>query len=301
MLKIVLLLACLLVPSLAHATLFFDDEMESTVSGEFYFSDYYVAGTYAIDTSVKFSGTASKRVRFFRPGGALETCDVNQEQFNSGLQCGGEVGRSFTPSAEVYTRVMFMQSGSSTPLTAPTSNCLTSVVGGLCPFKSSTVSSTKMTKRQSAVNSAFTENNIRSWWQEGKNGGTAFMLSAEHVPTWNGTTDTPFANINLQSNRWYCIETHEKVNTGGLANGIGQAWVDGVEVLNRTNITWERAPSAATPGNYLWNQVALMRQNGLGYFWYDRFAAGTQRIGCIGSPPPVDTTNPNPPTNLTAQ
>jgi hypothetical protein len=288
----------------AQAAVFWDDEMEGTTSGEFYFQTYYDQGTYLIDTSVKFSGTASKRVRFFRPGGAVETCDVTQAEFNAGQQCGGEVGRSFTASADVYTRSYFMMSGSSTPLTAPAANCLTGAPTdalGNCLFKSSTLSSTKMQKRQSAVNSAFTEQNIRGWWQIGKTGGTNFMMSTEHVPTYNSTTDVPFANIQLQSNRWYCIETHEKVNTGGLANGIAQAWVDGVEVLNRTTVTWQRAPSSATPGNYLWNQLALMRQNGLGYFWWDRVAAGDARIGCLGTPSPTDITNPNPPTNFQAQ
>lgn len=302
--RIVLCLLFALLPIPAQATVFWDDEMEGTVAGEFYFAQYYIDGTYAIDTTVKFSGSGSKRVRLFRPGAALETCDVNQTQFNSGQQCGGEVGRSFNPSTDVYTRAYFMMSGSSTPLTAPTANCVTGAptdAQGKCIFKSSTVSSTKMTKRQSAVNGAFAEQAIRAWWQIGKNGGTSFLLSAEHVPTYNSTTDVPFSSINLQSNRWYCIETHEKVNTGGLANGVGQAWVDGVEVLNRSTITWERAPSASTPGNYLWNQVALMRQNGLGYLWWDRYAVGDTRIGCVGTITPGDTTKPNPPTNLTAQ
>ena len=39
-------------------------------------------------------------------------------------------------------------------------------------------------------------------------------------------------HLSLQDNRWYCIETHEQMNTPGVANGISEAWVDGVKVAH---------------------------------------------------------------------
>mgnify|MGYP001596133065 CR=1 FL=1 len=290
MLALIVLLMVMFV-SPAHATIFWDDEMETgSVMGEnsFLTGTLIPAGSYTIDTNTKYSGTGSIRINF------QLACDIPGPSLAG--QCGGSLTRTFTDQASIWKRVYFMMSGSSTPLTAPSSNCITTN----CLFSASRLSSTKMLQGQSLDNSAFAEKNIRHWWQIGKVGGKNFINSQEHVPTYNQTTDE-FTSITLQDNRWYCIETHEVVNTAGVANGIAQAWVDGVQVLNDTNVLWQRAASATAPGNFLWHQFQIIRQNGAGYFWWDRLAAADARIGCIGTPPPVDTTNPNPPTNFTAQ
>ncbi|MEK6772897.1 MAG: hypothetical protein AABY64_03060 [Bdellovibrionota bacterium] len=298
-----------LVPIFSHAGVFWDDEMESTISGQFYYEDFFPS-VYTHDTTVKISGKASTRVNF------PSNCDVTQAEFKSGKQCGGSVSRSFPNTKEVYKRVYFMMSGSTTPLTNPTANCLSDSprdAQNRCLFRASHMSSTKVIKGQSLV-LPFDENNIRHWWNIGSgngtkgSGGTNLRLSAEHVPTYFSTTDQPLSSISLQSNKWYCIETQEKVNSleNGVAqdDGIGRAWVDGVQVLNRTDIIWRRSPKSTSPNSvaseYLWNEFSLMRQNGAGYFWFDRFAAGDTRIGCIGSgadPTPVLPT-PLPPKNL---
>lgn len=287
-----LMVLCL--PTLSQAQLTdetWDDELESgntDFSAAYMVSTMIPQGTMAYDTATKFSGSGSLRVNF------PLACDVTSLTG----QCGGSITRTFLPRAEVYKRVHFMMSGSITPLTAPNANCITAN----CLFKTSGLSSTKMIQGASQDQGAFTEKNIRHWWQQGKNGGKTFILSAEHVPTYVSTTDVPFSSHNFVDNRWYCIETRERVNTPGVANGIGQAWIDGVQVLNRTDIMWQRAANGTvSPGNFLWSQFQFVRQNGAGYFWFDRIAVKSTRIGCVGNPSPTDTTAPTPPTSLTAQ
>ena len=269
LLFLVMMTALSLAPMLSHAAVFWDDEMEST-SSPFYYAPHFANGIYAFDTNVKMSGTASIRVNF------PLACDVTGSLVG---QCGGSVGRSFPESASVYKRVYFRMSGS----TAQGATIQTP--SGL--FQSSAASYTKMLKGQSIHNTELTtESTIRHWWQIGCCGSKALNISAEYTPTW-GRTQNHFTSITLQDNRWYCIETHEVVNTPGVANGIAEAWVDGVKVLTKTDIIWQRAGS-----NFLWREFALMRQNGAGNFWWDRFAAGNTRIGCSGSGGQADTTPP---------
>ncbi len=100
------------------------------------------------------------------------------------------------------------------------------------------------------------------------------------------------APLTLENDRWYCIETHEVMNTPGVADGISEAWVDGVKVITNTDVGWQRA------GSDLSGMNSLFRQNGAGNFWWDRFAAGNTRIGCLGATSATDTTRPAPPQGL---
>lgn len=261
----------------AHAVVFWDDEMDGPSSG-FYYAPNFAANNmvYAFDATVKISGTASIRVNF------PLACDIPPGQGTTG-QCGGSLTRTFPDTASVYKRAYFRMSGSG-PNPTPS---------GL--FQASALSHTKMLKGQSLSIAGASENNIRHWWEIGCCGAKTFNISAEHVPTYFSTTNF-FSSIVLQDNRWYCIETHEVVNTPGVANGVAEAWVDGVKVLTRTDIIWQRAGS-----NFLWHEFSLMRQNGAGNFWWDRLAAGDTRIGCIGSNPGGDTTAPATPAGWTVQ
>ena len=272
LLFLVMMTTLSLVPMLSHGAVFWDDEMEST-SSPFYYEPNFTNGVYAFDTAMKMSGTASIRVNF------PLACDIPPSSTVG--QCGGSVTRTFPDSASVYKRVYFRMSGSG-PNATPT---------GL--FQASRAAHTKMFKGQSIQNLAIpTESTIRHWWEIGCCGSKKLNISAEHTPTW-GSTQNHYTNITLQDNRWYCIETHEVVNTNGLPNGIAEAWVDGVKVLTKTDIIWQRAGS-----NFLWREFGLMRQNGAGNFWWDRFAAGNTRIGCIGSGGQSDTTPPTIPSGV---
>ena len=272
----VIIVVLSLLPMLSHAAVFWDDEMEST-SSPFYYAPNFTNGVYAFDTAMKMSGTASIRVNF------PLACDIPASSTVG--QCGGALGRTFPDSASVYKRVYFRMSGSKAD------GATIQTPSGL--FQASAGSHTKMLKGQSIQNLALpTESTIRHWWEIGCCGSKKLNISAEHTPTW-GSTQNHYTNITLQDNRWYCIETHEVVNTNGLPNGIAEAWVDGVKVLTKTDIIWQRAGS-----NFLWREFGLMRQNGAGNFWWDRFAAGNTRIGCIGSGGQSDTTPPTIPSGV---
>jgi hypothetical protein len=120
------------------------------------------------------------------------------------------------------------------------------------------------------------------------------------------------ARVPLNDNQWYCIETHLKMNTPGVANGVIELWIDGVQTMSYTGRTF-RGPSVSHPsGNSsltTFNAIRLYRQAGVGTMWYDTFAVGSTRIGCsAGSAPPASappasppstTSPPNAPTGVT--
>lgn len=140
----------------------------------------------------------------------------------------------------------------------------------------------------------------RVWWGvQGPNNG--FRATPEGVPghgsNWEAGT--------LPIGQWVCIEGHIKYNTPGVANGVLESWVDGQQRINVTNITWRQATETQiSPGNFngpasRMEYTRLYQQDGTGTRYFDDISFSTTRIGCGSVPPPVDTTPPQPPTNLT--
>ena len=82
----------------------------------------------------------------------------------------------------------------------------------------------------------------------------------------------------------------------GDPNGIAEAWVDRTRVLFADDILYR---NNGTDDGALWTEQQTIRQGGVGYIWYDKWAAGNERIGC-GGVIPGDTTAPGPPASLTA-
>jgi hypothetical protein len=105
-------------------------------------------------------------------------------------------------------------------------------------------------------------------------------------------------SVTINDNQWYCIETHLKMNTPGVADGIVQLWVDGVQTINFTNRVLRGTAVSGPGGNSSQAQFTLLQlyvQHGIGDLFYDKFAVGNTRIGCTGPPPP---TPPAAPTGL---
>jgi len=100
------------------------------------------------------------------------------------------------------------------------------------------------------------------------------------------------AVVPLNDNQWYCIETHLKMNTPSVANGVIEMWVDGVQTLSYTGRTF-RGPNVSNPnGNSsltTFGGISIYVQNGTGLMYYDYFAVGSTRIGCSGSTLPGPT------------
>lgn len=250
-----------LLPMLSHAAIFWDDEMEAGRTG---FLLSATAMTY--DTAVKLSGSGSTRLNY------LPECEPATF---GGPGCGGSASRTVPLTDTLYRRVYFRMSGQG-PVVTPTGQ-----------FQTSINTFTKMLRT--------TTNGItRSWWLMGCCSRKSFLLGLENVPP--GRTSNKYASASLADNRWYCIETYEKLNTPGVANGIAQAWIDGVHVMNVTNIMYRLAGN-----NNLWNGVAIFRQTGRGNIWWDRHATGNTRIGCGGSGGQADTTPPAAPSGASVR
>ena len=247
----------LLLPISSHATVFWDDELESGNTG-YNFSS--LTGIFVFDTSVKFSGTGSIR---------LDYPPVCEPRTAGGSGCGGYTDRVFTPTSTMYRRVYFrMSSGFATSMDTFTKM-----------FRSDT----------SGPNS--------NWWTMGQGngyvGGKTFNVGVQNSPTI-GQTKVYWSSIMFSDAQWYCIETMEQLNTPGVANGIVRAWVDGVQVMNATDVIYRQAGD-----NSLFQNHRLFRQTGVGSIWYDHVAVGDTRIGCSGSSTTTgDTTPPASPTGL---
>ena len=270
LLSLVIMTALSLVPMLSHGAVFWDDEMEEGPS-EFstsYMASYLIpSGIMAYDTSVKFSGNGSIRLNY---PPACQTLTTKN-------QCGGSATRTFPLTDNLWRRVYFRMSG-----TGPNPT-----VSGA--FETSITAFTKLLKGQSLVIGNLTS---RHWWGMGCCTSKNFIQSMENVPSPGRATNLA-SNITFANNRWYCIETHETMNTPGVADGISEAWVDGVKVATKTDVMWQQAGSTMQ-----WSEVSIFRQIGIGNIWWDRFAVGNTRIGCLGATPASDTARPGPPQGL---
>lgn len=259
-----------LAPMLSHAAIFWDDEMEqgnTDFSPAYMLSTLIPNGIMAYDTSVKFSGNGSIRLNYPPACQSLTTQN----------QCGGSATRTFPLTDNVWKRAYFRMSGTGPN---PTNSGA---------FETAVSAFTKMLKGQSTIVNGLV---ARYWWTMGCCMSKNFNIGMEYVPTASRTTVLP-SKINLADNRWYCIETHEKMNTPGLPDGIAEAWVDGVKVAMKTDVMWQRAGSTLQ-----WSEFSIFRQVGIGNIWWDRFAAGDTRIGCLGASSASDTTRPAPPQGL---
>ena len=159
-------------------------------------------------------------------------------------------------------------------------------------FETYTSAYTKSFKGESS-RSPTADNYARLWWGIGWGGSKNWIITVERSPVPSSARNL-YSSITLQDNRWYCIETHEQMNTPDVANGIVEAWVDGVKVLSVSDVKWR---NTGTDSEALWREFAVIRQGGAGNIWYDRFAAGTTRIGCLGAGT-SDITPPTPPQGL---
>lgn len=112
--------------------------------------------------------------------------------------------------------------------------------------------------------------------------------------TWLGAQAGPtpvFDSAN--SNRWFCIEAHVKLNDPGQSNGVNEFWVDGKLEVRKSNLDFVNTYNAYAINaiffeNY-WNTGSPKEQER----YFDNIVVSTQPIGCIGG-----TQLPQAPTNL---
>ena len=142
--------------------------------------------------------------------------------------------------------------------------------------------------------------------------GTSIHWNGSREPGWGGQVwaDVNYGSVNFLPNTgnhkvmandtWYCVEEHVKLNTPGIADGVVEVWVDGLQTLHFPGRTM-RGTAVNGPGgnssNMVWTTFEIYKQDGDGIMYIDQFMAATTRIGC--GPAGGDTTPPDRPTNLT--
>jgi len=137
-------------------------------------------------------------------------------------------------------------------------------------------------------------------FQHGASNG-AYTFSCARTGTVSTSCNlTPNAAAGiLPFNQWVCLESHHKLNTPGVANGIVEAWLDGILYLQYTNVMFVQTQHTAARFKLL--RIYRQGGNNLNRF-EDDYMMATTRVGCGGAPPPPsDTTAPATPTGLAVQ
>lgn len=152
----------------------------------------------------------------------------------------------------------------------------------------------KITLHPSYNGDAFTT----MWWVM-MFGSPNFSVSIQKNWTPPGTSDS-VENIygpNIPQNQWVCLETRLTYATPGQQNGVVQAWINGTQVTNRTNVWMDRAGQQS-----VFRGVRTYTQDGVGTIFYDDYAVSRDaRIGCGGTTTQTDTTPPATPSGFTAR
>lgn len=281
----VLLALLLAVPSFAHATIYFDDSFETCAAGTG--SDYPCEGWddfgqenvayHRVSTVRAFSGTKSVHLTY------------DNGAFNPSIY------KSFTAGNHIFLRSAVYQ------------------VAGFIPGANGASKRFRFRSSNSTANDPNPTDGLGAYpifWVYNYFGSWAVNIEqpCDNLPGgyWI-TAGTPAPD------KWEQFELEIIMNTGGLPNGGLRIWVDNVlrvQVLNRAwvSATPTGTSCAGSPNNPYWHpsdwvtsNIQLYKQSGTGNVFFDRIAVGNERIGIVGQQPAQDTTNPNPPTNLTAQ
>jgi hypothetical protein len=216
-----------------------------------------LGGTMTIDTSVFMSGNSSTRLDY------SSQCYPDLLQ-STGFQCGGFTDRGGFSTTNLWTRYYVRFSPGFTIGDSETKLMLTGTSG------------------------------IYSTWWNLKFGGNTLNAEVQNVPV--GYTSNNFASSGVPiDGSWVCIETHEQMNTPGVANGMLEAWINGQLVLSKSNMAYR-----GSGDNSVFQYKRIYRQVGRGSIWFDRVAVGDSRIGCSGATaaPASDTTPPAAPVGL---
>jgi hypothetical protein len=259
-LTLCLFLLLVAVPSVARATTFWDDDFErATLNNVSIFWDANQLDIMPhITTNMPFAGTRSLEENFNGPNG------------------GGYMSRSYTRVPEVWSRLYRR------------TNAFT--------YEASTA-----TKGWQLYDD---QTGLPNFWMENVFGSRQLSVTgqgvAEQCPgTSQATYDTcvyhPNLNgMGLNDDTWYCIETHLKMNTPDVSNGVIEIFITPVGGATVQTHGWYaqkfRGPNAngtnGNSSNAQFMELKLYRQAGVGTMWYDNVAVGDTRIGCGGSAPP---------------
>lgn len=200
-----------LVPMLSHATVFWDDEMESFGTGGFDALPTNNGNGHVVDTAIKFSGNGSLRYNY------PALCQTS----GPGQPCGGATVRLFPQTNEHFGR-MYIRVSSDFQWGAP--NGQTKIFG---------------------VRS--TTGNSKLWFNFYF--GLENIISAENTPA-DGSTTNIGVNMSQPREQWTCIEWHFIANTPGVPNGTLQMWKNGTQTILRNDVQW-RGPTNSSAWDHI--------------------------------------------------
>jgi hypothetical protein len=93
--------------------------------------------------------------------------------------------------------------------------------------------------------------------------------------------------ITMPFDQWVCVETHQKMNTVGMSNGVIEVWLNGTLTTQYTNVIYRNALIS-------FNFIRVLRRGGENMYRYeDDFVLADTRVRCSD-----DTTPPTAPTNM---
>ncbi len=126
-----------------------------------------------------------------------------------------------------------------------------------------------------------------SFWWSMNWGAPVLGINVQGIILDDGTLST----VNLfggaiPQNQWACVELRLTMSSPGVDNGIVQAWINGVQSINKTDQRMRAATLNQLNSPTAQFQFArLYTQHGHGNIYYDDYAVSRDaRIGCIGSP-----------------
>jgi hypothetical protein len=125
-----------------------------------------------------------------------------------------------------------------------------------------------------------TNSHLDHWWVM-MWGSNVLLVGLQNYPT-KGSTKNLYANVGdgtIPLGEWTCIETHIKHNTVGKADGLVEAYKNGVRFLHYPDLEMRKVSEGTQDAHFESNR--MYRQGGKGSIWYDRLAFGNERIGVL--------------------
>ena len=115
----------------------------------------------------------------------------------------------------------------------------------------------------------------------------------------NGINGEDDGNFIFETNKWYCIETHFKLNSDeNTSDGVVEAWIDGVKVFGVENYKfYGTAEDKFTVNNLEFQHIYYNRSPNDQPTYMDNIVIADEYIG----PVIPEKTTPTPPQNLKAQ
>lgn len=259
-LSLIATVALSLLPIVSHAAVFWDDEMEAGNTGY----PRLVENGYTCGGVVGFQYDTVNKIS----GTASLKENFGGIQY---LDCGGFADRSFPATDDLWGRFYIR----------------------LSPAFVVDPTVTKIMRNDT--------NTVQDHWWAMMWGSNVLMVGLQNYPT-TGSTKNFYTNVGdgtLPRGQFVCIETHIKHNTVGLADGLVEAYKNGVRFLSYTGLEIRKTSEGTQNAHFESNRI--YRQKGGGSINYDRVAFGNTRIGCLGSLPAGDTTPPAAPIGVTAR